>query len=163
MSAKNDLAKIIARLKSSIKASVSRPSMTLVGKFAVELVKKRTRLGYGVSVNFGAKQRLLRLSPKYIESRKRFNLHGETTPKRSNLTRTGQMLDSVQIISMREGSIVIGPRGPRTDGKKNEKIAEYQAKQGRIFNRVSALEFKQILRFYRREFGDLLKKKNLIR
>ena len=62
------------------------------------IIKVRTRLGKGLL------GKLKELTPKYVEIRKKDeSLYNETTPKRSNLTRTGEMLNS--IIGSRSGSL----------------------------------------------------------
>lgn len=69
-----------------------------LGKLAQEQIKKRTRLGYGLSngKNGEAKRkRLKRLSEPYKKQRGRMNLSGETSAKRSNLTQSGDMLDDI--------------------------------------------------------------------
>jgi hypothetical protein len=73
------------------------------------------------------------------------------------------MLDSVTIIKAENGSIKIGPTGNRTDTSfSNLQIALFNQNKGRTFNRVSQLEGQQVLREFRRSFGDLLKKRKLI-
>jgi hypothetical protein len=63
------------------------------------IIRTRTRLGKGLL------GRLKELSPKYIEARKKFKglYKKETSPERSNLTRTGIMLNS--IIGNRVGTL----------------------------------------------------------
>lgn len=156
---------ITDKIRKSLGDVVSRKEMLEIGDFAVDLIVKRTRLGYGVSKQFGTKMRLKSLSESYKKRRAKFaGLSGTTTPSRSNLTLTGQMLESMDVITARDGRVTFGPTGYRSsDGNSNLEIAEYQEEAGRIFNRVSQLEFQQIVRFYRKRFGDLLKKRNLLR
>jgi len=152
--------KIQALLKDAKGPKVSRPLV----EEAINLIVKRTRLGYGVKREFGTKEKLRRLSPKYIVTRsKSRRLDSTTSARKSNLTFTGQMLRSVQVIQAKDGKIVIGPKGYRDDGKQNEKIAGYQVDQGRAFMNVSKLEFQQLLRFYRLQFTDLRRKLGLIK
>ena len=62
------------------------------------IIRVRTRLGKGLL------GKLKELSPKYIDARKKDkSLYNETTPKKSNLTRTGEMLNS--IIGTRSGTL----------------------------------------------------------
>ncbi len=162
--AKNDLDKILARLSSSVKDVVKQTALNRVGKFTLELVVKRTRLGYGVRENFGQKEKLAKLSKQYVKARSVFDgLNDLTSPKKSNLTRTGEMLDSMRYKVYRDGTINIGPTGTR-----NINLASYHAAGNsklprRIFNRVSQLEFNQVLRFYRKNIGDLLRLRKLIK
>lgn len=163
------LTKIIERLSKTVKESIDKRAMNAVGVFTTSLIVKRTRLGYGVTDFKAGKKKLAPLKASTIKRRSMFEgLAGTTRPKRSNLTMTGQMLESMAHKVTGPGSISIGPRGTRRDGKTNEQVAQY-AHDGsanrpqRIFNRISKLEFNQVVRFYRKSFGDLLKKSNLIR
>jgi len=167
MSGQRQFANIIKKLEKSVEQAISKAALRDVGVFARDLVVKRTRLGYGVKDNFQAKTRLARLSPGYVKKRKMFDsLSSNTSPTRSNLTLTGQMLDSI-VSEARNRTIIIKPTGGRSDGKRNVDIARYAEEGGRnrpkrIFLRISQLEFKQIVRFYRKTFGDLLRKKKVI-
>lgn len=166
---KTNISKIFKKINSALVDAIKPRELEPVARFAIDIIVKRTRLGYGVSAQFGAKSPLKKLSTRYVERRRRFGLDNLTAPKKSNLTLTGQMLQSMDIIKAQPGTVVIGPTGNRTpigNEKKvttNAAVAFYQEKQGRVFNRVSLLEYQQILRFYRRTFGDLLNKKHLLR
>jgi hypothetical protein len=159
---------VIKRINAALVESIKPRELEPVGRFAIDIIVKRTRLGYGVSRNYGFKESLRKLSSKYIKRRQRISLGELTTPKKSNLTLTGQMLRSMDIISAVPGKVVIGPTGNRQpigNEKRiptNAEVASYQEQQGRVFNRVSTYEFQQIVRFYRRTFGDLLGKKKLL-
>lgn len=161
--ASNQLDKIIGRLKKTVKESMSNESMVEVGKFSIGLIVKRTRLGYGVNKNLGDRSKLKPLSAKYIEQRKKSRLNQFTKPSRSNLTRTGQMLDSLSFKVTGPGKITIEPTGNRDDGKRNKDIAKYNAQRGRVFINLSKNEYSQIVRFYRKTFGDLLRLRKLIK
>lgn len=158
---------ILKRISFTVKEAVNREALDSLGSFAVNVVVKRTRLGYGVNTQFAKKQRLAPLNPGYVKARKMFDgLSDLTTPKRSNLTRTGQMLDSIRH-KVRGTSVEIRPEGRRKDGKLNSDIAYYNAIGGknrppRVFMNISELEYKQILRFYRKTFGDLLRRRNVL-
>ncbi len=167
MSAKQDLKKIFDRIEKVLGQAVNRTEMRSLANLSIDLIYKRTKLGYGVREKFGSKSPLRKLSPAYIAARKKSSkLSGTTSPSKSNLTFTGQMLDSLRILKESSGEFLIGPSGQRrtTGGKfslTNAKVAEYQAKQGRIFNNLSALEFNQLLRQYRRDIDDLLNRARL--
>lgn len=158
--------KIFSRIAAALGEAVKPRELDPVARFAIDVIVKRTRLGYGVPRQFAGKEKLKRLtSAAYKKYRSRYRgLDALTSPNMSNLTLTGQMLRSMDIITSKPGSVIIGPTGKRDTGKANNaQVAAYQEKQGRTFNRVSALEYRQILRFYRRTFGDLLGKKKLLR
>jgi hypothetical protein len=161
--ATNDLKAFTDKLSKTMRTAVDNKVLNKLGEFTVNIVQRRTRLGYGVDDNFEERRKLARLSDKYVQSRRKYaGLSSTTTPKKSNLTRTGQMLESLRH-KVKGNTVEIRPTGRRSDGKTNEDVAYYNAiggrnKPPRIFNNVSRLEFQQILRFYRREFTNLIKK-----
>ncbi|HXF29112.1 MAG TPA: hypothetical protein VN457_04620 [Chlamydiales bacterium] len=163
-SAIKSLRNIFSRLEKSVNEALARSQMEDLGHFAVDLVVKRTRLGYGVDKQFGTKSPLQGLTLNYIKRRKKIGLDKTTSARKSNLTNTGQLLRSVDIIDAKKGSLRFGPTGRRADSSAtNLEIADFQERKGRIFNRISQLEFNQILREYRITFGDLLRKNRLLR
>lgn len=162
MSAKQDISKFFAKISKAIKEAVEPRALAPLAKFAIDLIVKRTRLGYGVKEDLGQKEKLKPLTRAYIEQRSKSRLSAYTTASRSNLTRTGQMLESMRILEIKEGSVTIGMSGRRTDGHTNDQIAQFNAERGRPFNHLSQLEFQQVLREYRRTFGDLVSKRGLI-
>lgn len=141
---------------------VVQKSLEPLGREAIRLIVVRTRLGYSVSRQGASRGRLKKLSPNYVKFRERFSrLSSLTTAKRSNLTLTGQMLDSMEIIKISNRNVVIGPRGRRSDGTKNEDLARWVQKAGRPFLNISRTEQVQLIRFYRRTFGDLARSERL--
>ena len=163
-SQKTSLNKFFKNLNAVLTEAITPKEVLPTAEYAISLIVKRTRLGYGVNVQFGSKQKLKKLSDGYIKRRARAkNLFELTSPKTSNLTMTGQMLESMRVLDRVNGKVSIGPTGARGNKQpSNAKVAAYQEKQGRIFNRVSQLEYQQVLRFYRRSFGDLLRRKRLL-
>jgi len=86
-----------------------------------------------------------------------------TTPNKSNLTFSGQMLESMKILKIKKNSVLISPKGRRRKSQlTNEEVAE-RVSGKRPFNNLSDLEIKKLIRFYRLNFGDLLKKKKLLK
>lgn len=160
--AKRQIERALNKIRAGTRATVNRPEMEKVAKEAIRLIRKRTLLGYGVREDGGTKYPLktIRRTDAYEKFRQTFDgLSSNTTPKRHNLTLTGRLLESIQVISSGRNDIVIGPRGARSDtNATNEEIAGYQANLGRKFMALSRLEFNQLLRFYRRTFTDLLRR-----
>jgi hypothetical protein len=153
----------VKRLNTAIESANGQKQMRAIGDFMIEKVRVRTRLGYGVDQHLAEKSKLKPLSKKYIEHRKVFNsLSSMTTPRKSNLTRTGSMLDSLKIKSMSKTAIRIGPTGSDMFGVSNSSKAFWQEKMGRIFLRLSFQEVKQIRIFWLRNFKMLLKGKNFV-
>lgn len=66
-------------------------------------------------------------------------LSATTSPTKSNLTRTGQLLDSMSAKGATKTTVRVGPDGTRDDGKSNADIGEYVSKK-RPFNNLSEIE-----------------------
>jgi hypothetical protein len=155
---KQNIADFVARLNKSIEATTGPAEMKAIGGFLIEKIAIRTRLGYGVNDHLDEKSKLKSLSPKYQQFRKGYRyLHGMTTAKKSNLTLTGSMIDSLMIKSIGKNSIRIGPTGKDRNGVSNSSKAYWQEKAGRVFLRLSRQEVKQARIFWMRTFSDLLK------
>ncbi len=71
----------------------------LLADFIADRVRARTRRGYGVPVFGKGKEKLAPLKKSTIKARERMKANGqlssETSPRRSNLTMTGKMLDDL--------------------------------------------------------------------
>lgn len=164
------LAKMRA-LQESVKELKKPENMMKFGGQIKEMVRIRTRVGFGVDVTGGSKHPMKPLSPGYIEQRQKMQsgaasrsnskslkghakrdavhaaggLYPETTPSKSNLTRTGQMLNSVDVKSVGTGRVTVGPTGSRSDSEhSNAQIAEFQEAKGRSFNKLSDIELKRL-------------------
>lgn len=167
MTARKDLSAFTDNLRKAIGSAAKTQSLQPLGEEAIRLIVKRTRLGFSVARDGVERERLRQLSPGWIKVRERNAdiLSGFTTVPRSNLTFTGQLIDSMQVIRIQQGRVIIGPQGYRTDrlsrGISNEQVANHVAAGGRPFNNLSRLEQQQLVRFYRRRFGDLLRNERL--
>lgn len=147
-----------AQLKAKLKQLYSAAAMKALGNEIANIIRKRTRLGYGVATPEGDRFKLKELTDKYKELRASLgNLNSLTTAGRSNLTRTGQLLDSLQVIEAKEGEVKVGPYGGRTDSDAtNEEVGRYVAEQGRPFNNLSKAEVKQIVQLLQKKLNDLV-------
>jgi hypothetical protein len=89
-------------LEHLVKNVVTEKLLRTMGERAVDMVRRRTRLGYGVAGEEfgGSQQKLEKLAAPTKEKRARLKKQGrlssETTPAKSNLTETGKLLDSIQ-------------------------------------------------------------------
>jgi len=158
--AQKSLGSFFDKLEKAVKETASAQAKKFVAQKAVEIIRRRTLLGGSVSEFLGRRGKLKALSPRYREFRTNFDLlSGKTTPNKSNLTLTGQMLDSLKVKSVRADEIIIGPTGNRNDSDlTNAQVAAFVEEQGRPFLNLSDLEFKQLLRIYRQQFTGLLKR-----
>lgn len=129
-------------------------------------IKKRTQLKKGVSSS-GSLTPLKGLSEGYKKQRRRFRggLDGNTSPNKSNLTATGQMLNALRGL-YKNRSIQIDfsteSRGPDFRGyrsrAKNSDIVGYQEKQGRRFFDLSDSELNGLRRKIANRIRKLLEK-----
>jgi len=97
------LEKLLRKAESLVKKSLNRSNIPKqVGEEAREIVKERTRRGFGVTKNEGKKQRLKKLEPSTRNIRKSVKklgkLSSETSVNKSNFTRTGQTLDNMKVM-----------------------------------------------------------------
>jgi len=151
-------------LDSRIKLAVSPVYMAQYGNKAAELVKNRTRLGFGVPKEGAPREALDPLSDSYKKQRageiafaknkqgmtysyiptNPKTLSSETTPAKSNLTNTGQMLNNIKLKSVSTGRATIHITGKRDDSDlTNDQVAGFVSEK-RPFFQLSKTELKQI-------------------
>jgi hypothetical protein len=136
MSAQDDIKQFIkelARLKKK-----AEDELLDIGKEAVKLIKKRTRLGYGVDSHGAKKTKLKALSTPYKATRKKHKPQGPSTASKSNLTYTGEMLDDLEAVRKSDNSIKIDLKTTHSKDK-----AEWVS-EDRPFNNLSKAEIKQL-------------------
>jgi len=109
-----------------------------VGKKAKDVIRKRVKSGYGVNNSASSKavrQKLKPLSPGYIKSRRRIVLGEFGKPSRSNLTLTGEMLNSILVkVFAVKGVVLEVNRKTRRDGNTNAEIAAFTSIDRPWFN-----------------------------
>lgn len=175
-------------------------NMQKIGDFAADIIRKRTRLGYGVEKTGDERTALKPLDPEYklfraqteertskktgkalkarnVKSDKPLTgnfaakLHKKnnsskskeklntalTSVNKSNLTYTGQMLDSLKATATKD-SVVINVTGQRRDGQSNEDIAAENEDRGRRFNDLAKGDLNQLRVFLSTIVDDILKK-----
>ena len=124
-------------MEALVKEATSPTYLKQLGDEAAGLIRKRTRLGYGVDEHKGNKGKLEPLTDPYVKQRK-VKATGPTTPKKSNLTLSGSMLDSLSSRANNDGSVEIG----FTDAHEAQK-AVWNSKL-RPFNHLSKAEISQL-------------------
>lgn len=152
--------KITDKINKSVKFSVDRE----LAEKTADQIRTRTRLGFGVDEN-GRQERLKPLAESYREQRKgniafftnqfgvkipfvpktKPKLSSLTTPSKSNLTNTSQMLDSIKG-KAKNGVMFISITGLRRDGFTNKEIADFVEDQGRTFFNLTNAEKNQLAR-----------------
>jgi len=144
--------------------------LEVLGDKASEIIRERTRKGLGVRPTTKRRFKLPALSKSYKDFRQRYRalLHPETDVNKSNLTLSGQMLDSIGIKIRANDTVIIGPKGPRLPflpGQKrppsNEVVAGFAEFGERPFITMSQKDQRILVDFYEKVFDSLLKRKKL--
>jgi len=146
--------------------------LAALGDFAIDMIQKRTRhRKSGVKRPGANTSRLKQLAKTTIEHRTgvmRY-LHGDTTPQTSNLTYTGQMLDSIKLRILPRRGVDITPFGRRfgikggkspVGGVTNLQVAK-KVSIDRPFMYLSRGEMTKLVKFYQRTFDTLLGRRGL--
>lgn len=157
--------------------SVSAKAMTTFAKFARDMIVKRTRRGFGVEQTGRKQQRLKKLSKSYIDFRKGkvsfFTRNGTvipikpkappkldstTSPGKSNLTFSGQLLRSL-VVSSKKGEFTIRANNRRRkNGLTNNELAEIVSNQGRPFMGLTVGELRKLRRLYENGLAGAIKR-----
>lgn len=151
-------------LQKILEEATSAPNMQAFGEKAKDIIYKRTKSGKGVTSDTGTAslKALTKLSKAYIDKRKKNPPTGEFgAPARSNLTNTGQMLDSITVASSKGKVEVTIPPSVRTDGKTNSEVAGHVSDNGRPFMNLAQSEVKILTKDFEnlvRELARLLVK-----
>jgi hypothetical protein len=160
--------RVRASVEKDLKESLNNKRTMEIGEFIIEKVRVRTRLGYGVSGNLQPREKLAPLAESTKRIRKGLKKAGElselTTPNRSNLTMTGQMLDSLVVKVISAGKFVIDVTGIRKKLKKddlptNKAVAVKVTEEGRPFMFLTDKDYKALINFVRDGFKSVLKKR----
>ena len=118
------------------------PILDEIGKGSTRRVVVRTRLGYGVESMGEARKKLKPLKPATILHRLRVseagNLFAGSTPKRSHLTMTGDMLSAITYRKKRDGVTLLFSKQWEADK------AAYNTGMGRPFFLLSDIEIKAV-------------------
>lgn len=106
-------AAISARITGTFNKVLNNKQMlTEIGEFAAKRMKGQLRTGKEPDGT-----RFKSLSPKTVEQRQRLEKFNRTgsfySPRKSNLTFTGQLGDSIKIREIRKGRVSVGPVGRR--------------------------------------------------
>lgn len=160
----DQIKKIIQKIESIKKEVLSQKNMQAIADSVADSIKLRTRSGKGVDEQ-GNLTKLDPLSDEYVETRKRKRnkLSPYATPKKSNLTATGQMLDSIDT-AINGSSIIFFFKEQRTkelSGKSkstNGQIAKYVEDGGRRFFGFSKFDKQMVLRQLRKIISDAIDK-----
>jgi hypothetical protein len=130
----------------------SKKTSSILGNEAKDAIFKRTKTGFGVKADKtipSSRKKLKKLSPAYIEQRKRYGVQGKFgSPEFSNLTNTGQMLDSIVLTAGHGQFTLIIPntvrkkRGKEKGTKTNAQVAQHVSDNGRPWFNLTTAELR---------------------
>lgn len=156
MTIQKDLRNLVRQFEKQAKKSVDRSAMRRLANFVLNLVKDRTRAGFGVKPSTreggGRRFRLPPFSDSYIDQRlrqaRRISRFGFIS--RPNNTFTGRMLSDLRVNAVSKGSFSLGFRS-----RESKRKAEFLAEMSREFMNLSAREVRLITDFYRKRILNI--------
>lgn len=153
LSLKKQLENILQRkLKKIIADSTDKKTLQEIAEYTEALVKARVTKGYGVVKRGESEYKFKPLSKGYKKYRKEFkDLSPDTTPNKSNLHLTGDMVNSIKG-SVKPGKVIVN-----CTEEFNLKKAEWNEKT-RPFLELSRQELKKIKAYFSEKIKNILKK-----
>jgi len=157
MSFESDLKKFQDKIDKALDQLTTGDSLKSIGAFEAELIKRRSRLGFGVPEDFGPKVKFEPLAPSTIKARKKKQLAAETSVNKSNLTETGQLLNDI-VAKIKGRETIIGHTKDR-----NKKIGAFHQEGGgnlpqRRYLGLAKEDLKQIKAKLQDNFNEILNK-----
>lgn len=125
-----------------------------------ERIPKRTRLGNGVRQNLGPTHKLPKLKPTTVKIRKSLKKKGAltgpgATPAKSGFNRTGDTLENLNVsVTKKQISVELDDNDKAKLQDAINLNSDYQ------FMRLSAAEFKEVLRAITKKLEEAIKKVN---
>lgn len=149
--------KITKELEQTVK---SKAFYDEVGEEVSTQIRKRTRLGYGIS----GTESQVKLKPTAPSTKKgkefkkkKGKLSGLTTPKKSNLTDTGQLLDSINHKASIQ-KVVIGFKDQRKDSEIGNKELAKHVQVDRPFFGLTTPEKNRLKRLIEKKIQEMVKR-----
>jgi hypothetical protein len=139
---KQQMANFNKEVKKLLKKVTNKKAMIEYGKLAIGAIVHRTRnKGQGLKKSGGTPSKLKQVTVKYADQRRRMkDKHpSAATGRKSNLTLTGEMLDSLVVIDSKNKEVELG----WFDEKQEAKAAGNESR-GREFLNLSTKEIKLI-------------------
>lgn len=147
-----DFKEAFRKIANLVKDISDKKHMKSYAKDTRDMVKKRTQLGYGVKNR--KKSKLKKLSDLYKKQRRRkkSSLSGNTSPAKSNLTKTGKMLEEMNYKSTKDEFTI----GFSTTFAKQK--AKWNTDKLRPFMELSKQEVKRLRDIIQNSANSLIKK-----
>jgi hypothetical protein len=135
-------------------------TMRKIGEYTAERIKLRTKLGKGVEKTGADPAPLKKLSEGYVKTRKRKKAElEETSPAKSNLTFTGQMLNALKLLQALPARAIVGIESSKRESSNltNDEVAGFVSKD-RPFLNLSKAELNGINAFIRKLLDAMIRK-----
>lgn len=138
------------KLESAAKSVESKSFLTKLYNQIIEEIYKRTKLGYGVNARGDSQTKLKPLSESYKKQRKGMKLASDTSPSKSNLTKTGDMLNDLKCMDT--------PTGVSIHFKStfSQQKVEWNRLKGRTFFNVSKTQITNITAQIKAKLKEIL-------
>lgn len=163
MATETDFGRALDKLVKKATEVLTGPELDAVAeqfaRNAATMIVRRTRSGLGVNRDGGSTQGLKPLSPNYVKKRQKSNLSAFTSPGKSNLTFTGELLTSLGIEQRKFGAWDIVFYGTRESGITNAELAGFVSDKGRPFLYLAKDEIAKLKDISRKTFDSLVKSK----
>jgi hypothetical protein len=146
------LTKAVSNKLDAVKKEItSAENLSKIGSLVSESIFARTLQGYGLGGNLEPLNKLKPLAESTKKSRKKEkHLSPVTTPAKSNLTRTGAMLQSIDY-KVNIDSVTISVAADQKDK------VQWNADKGREFLYISKKEFNSVVDFIKQKMLTLIK------
>jgi hypothetical protein len=155
----SDFKKVQVKLDKLFDELIPEQEWKGLGEYARDLIKSRSRKGSGVDRQGGKSTRLKPLKDTYKKQRTRLKSRGalssETTPGKSNLTRSGEMLDNITVKPVKNGAEL------QFANRKLSERAKAVSDKGRPFFTLSASELKKVNKLIKDAIKANIKKMGL--
>lgn len=147
-----DLAKTLNKDLESIMKEIGSPeNMKALADMLKDDIIKRTKLGFGVNNKGESQSKLKPLSESTKKARKHMKLDSTTSPAKSNLTQSGDLLrDLKTVVAQNVASIELGSQESRDKAMWNEQ-------KGRTFMNISKSQILNITNILKKKIAELLK------
>lgn len=165
MTVAQDLEKFQKKFQKKLGRNLTKSEVSGLGKLAIDIIVKRTRRGFGVKKDGGNVRKLKSLKKSYVAQRRRLasKLSRFTSPNKSNLTFTSQMLSSIKVVKTvktKTGVVsVISPKGSHSGGQTNEEVAVF-ASLSRPFFHLAKKEKRELIEVFEKRFKKSISRKN---
>jgi len=151
---------ILGAFQSALAKVLSSTNQDKIAKEMADTMRIRAQLGGSVESTGSKKKPFKKLSPGYVEKRKKDSkLSSLTSSGKSNITRTGQLIESISGKGKSSG-FDITVSGSRSDSDlTNKQVADFVEEGGRPFLNFSDIELKKIGRLLEEQLVDEINKK----